>query len=124
MEQQLLSLIALPGQALEAHALAAPRHLYRVLDAVLADDDPEPLVGFDGDGEPQCRWVLDGAELTLVVGERGAAVLWAHDDEGDELLYREWRDGDDPREHWGEAAALFGARTSRREAPHSLPSGP
>ena len=124
VEQQLLALVALPGQPVGASSLAGPRHLYRLLAALLADGDPEPEVGLDGDGDVRCRWQVAGVEVVLTVDDGGSGWLWAHDADGAEVAYEEWRPAQEPRAALDAAAALLRPETSvalpRTEAPLGL----
>lgn len=107
MEQQLLALVALPGQPVGASSLSGPRHLYRLLAVLLEDGHPEPQVGLDGDGDVRCRWEVDGVEVVLTVDDRGSGWLWAHDADGAEVAYEEWRPAQEPRAALDAAAVLL-----------------
>ncbi len=107
VERQLLALVALPGHPVGASSLAGPRHLYRLLWQLLRDGDPEPQVGLDGDGDVQCRWEVTGVEVVLVVDDGGSGWLWAHDADGAEVAYEEWRPAEEPHAALAAAAALL-----------------
>jgi len=107
VEQQLLALVALPGQPVGASSLCGPRHLYRLLAALLQDGDPQPEVGLDGDGDVRSRWEVDGVEVVLTVDDGGSGWLWAHDADGTEVAYEEWRPAQEPRAALDAAAVLL-----------------
>ena len=112
VEQQLLALVALPGQPVGASSLSGPRHLYRLLAALMQDGDPEPEVGLDGDGDVRSRWQVGGVEVVLTVDDGGSGWLWAHDADGTELAYEEWRRAQEPRAALDAAAVLLRPATS------------